>query len=850
MKFLKKFVFPFLILSMLVTSCEEEANKLDENYDIDSYEFTSVDKGDDNYHYDDIEDEPVDHNPYEPIEDEDPYEEIDINEDVDPEFPKTVVTYPEVIAPTYETEEIDDSLVTPDNVEYAITDISKNIRGKQLNILEDDAYYANLAIELAKNEISHMGFETFKAIAVVYNETTKEVDHYIPGIAFSEGTIYDFAENEAIYSCGFLQVRQEGEENKYFLSDTNSEFGIDASSGIFVYPSDENDNRRFIIESNAIVEGFSGVYDSHYFSYKQESTFVINVESKLIQGDIENYADEELELYDFNKQEYLYKPSVFHKEKDLSAYGLYGERGAKAYQQALQILDEAIKIQEKNGIQIALNNIVIISPELLDSLTLANQRESLNKTVNRYLNAIELKENEYLMLDKDGEFTIGVDYNYSAARESQLARGIIKTLSSIGMLGAGFACIVATGGMATPILATLNFVGGFGSTLFATSELIEGAQDFYAGATGLDGYQAINPIKDQLCNLVGDELGTKIYYATGFVSMLSTTVFGPINTVLQSAKFVGAGVVQTVLSITRVTVVTLAKVLGSAAVSSQIYKIVQKAADKAGLSILGSKLLSFGTAALAGFLTYKGLDSVDKAFNLSGIQRVRPVTQEEIDAVQTPEDPTGEISQIGGKPIKPRKSNDVDLIDGVNSKYMEKNFYYKNQWAKEIIKHGYYDQGVTTSIHTKTYYPEEEFIFGPLMRRGILDETDEEEFSPVAGFYDPSTHTIYLNASVINSDGIRTLRTIAHLMRHAYQFEHAEFNSPVMKALRKSHYVYYDESLYDYLNNPAEVDANAYADYIVARAYAAYQAKLDDPNLMELFVDEYYTDPVTFKEAH
>ena len=451
------------------------------------------------------------------------------------------------------------------------------------------------------------------------------------------------------------------------------------------------------------------------------------------------------------------------------------------------------------------------------------------------------------MLDKDGEFTIGVDYNYSAAREGQLASGIIKTLTSIGMLGAGFACIVATGGMAAPILATLNLVGGIGSTLFATSELIEGLQDLYAGATGIDGYEAVNPIRNLICDIVGDdELGTKIYYATGFVSMLSTAVFGPINTVLKAAKDVGAGVISTVLSITRVTVVSLAKVLGSAAVSSKIYKIVQKAADKAGLSILGSKLLSFGTAVLAGFLTYKGLDSVDKAFNLSGIQRVRPVTQEEINEVRPKPEPDP-VDPI--KPIKPRKSNDVDLIDGVNSKYMEKNFYYKNQWAKEIIKHGYYDQGVTTSIHTKTYYPEEEFIFGPLMRRGILD-TEEEDFSPVAGFYDPTTHTIYLNATVINGDGIRTLRTIAHLMRHAYQFEKAEFNSPVMKALRKSHYVYYDESLYDYLNNPAEVDANAYADYIVARAYAAYQAKLDDPNLMELFIDEYYPDPVTFKEAH
>lgn len=837
-----KFLVLIPLLALMLSSCSLfGGGGLDESVNMDEYNFTTVDDGD-KFNLPDQNEEIVPHTPYDPVEVPDPVDPTDINEHEDPVYPENPVTYPEVIGPVDEEEE-EDPHVSPSTVKYAITDLSKSRYGETLNVVEDETYYANLAINLAENEISHMGFETFKAIAVVFDETTNEVDHYVPGIAFTDGTIYDFVDNEALFSCGFIQIKQEGEEIEFLMSDTRGANLIDVSSGIMVIPNDEQDNRKFIIESSTIVEGFSGIYGSYYFSYKQESTFVLSVDVKRVTDNIEEFADEELDLYDFNKNEYLYKASIFHKQKDLSAFGLYGERGMKAYNAAVQMMDEAIRIQEENGMQIALNNIIVVSPELLDSIDLASQRESVNNMVLNYLSAIELKENEYLMLSRDGEFTIGVDYNYSAARESNLSSGIIKTLTSIGMLGAGFACMIATGGAATPLLAGLMFCGAAGTVTFAASELCEGVQQLYAGATGLDDVTPMNPIRDLFMNVFGDEEGQRLYYAAGMICMLSCAIFGPINTVLSSSSVASgiAGVAQTVLSITRVTVVALAKIAASAGMASLVYKVVDKASQKLGLSELQSKLLSYGSAALAGFLTYKGLDNFDKAFNLSGFAKVSPIDPSEL-GNQKP-GPTPD--PIRGR-IKP-SSNDVDMVDGVYDHYMTKNYQYKSQWAKDMVNNNYMDQGLTTSIKVKTYVPDE-FVLEPFFRKRNAD-SEEEEFSPIAGYYDPETHTIYLDGEVLDKDGVRTLRTIAHLMRHVYQFEHAEFNSPVMKALRKDNYVNYDESLYDYLNNPAEIDANAYADYVVARAYAAYQAKLEDADIVELISSIEFPDPETFKEA-
>lgn len=834
---LRKLILSLTALSMLLVACDEA--KLDTGFDMDSYNFTDVDQGEDTYHYDDVPEVDVEHTPYEPTTNDDPYEDININVYEEPIFPD-VPDYPNILGPVDDAQPIPEA--TPDNVKYAVTDLAKKKYASNVNIVEDDAYYANLAISLAQNEISHMGFETFRAFAIAYNEAIEEVDYYIPGIAFTDGTIYDYADDKAIYSCGFMQITEDDHPAEFLLSDTKGENLIDVSAGVMVIPNDESDTRQFIIESNTVIEGFSGIYDSHYFSYKQESSFVINVKSKFINDDIENIMDDELDLYDFNNSKFLYKASIFHKQRDLSALGLYGERGAKAYQAAIEMLEEAIRIQEENGLQIALNNIIIISPDLLDSLTLSSQREAVNDMATNYLSAIELKENEYLMLGKDGEFSIGVDYNYQAVKENNLTSGIIKTLTSIGMLGAGFACIVASGGAATPLLAGLMFCDGLCATAFAASELCEGVQKLYMGATGIYHQDAVNPIRDKFIDWLGDDVGSKLYYAAGIISLLSISLFGPINTVLGSSSVASgfAGAVQTVLSVTRVVVVSLAKSVITAGVSVTVHKLVSKATEKLGLNTMASKLISYGSTILVGFLTYKGLNELDRAFNLSGIARVSPISTDELPGPG----PTPEVNRY--------RRNDLDMIDAVNDKYMTKNYYYKNEWAKEILKHGYYEQGVRTSLHVKTYSPNEEFIFGPMMRRSHNSRgvQDGEEYSPIAGFYNPNTQTIYIDAEVLRDDGLRMLRTLAHLMRHVYQFEKAEFNSPVLRALRQEYYSNYDESLYDYLNNPAEIDANAYADYIVARAMRAYNAKLENVDLIEFINEVDFPDPETFKEAH
>ena len=60
------------------------------------------------------------------------------------------------------------------------------------------------------------------------------------------------------------------------------------------------------------------------------------------------------------------------------------------------------------------------------------------------------------------------------------------------LIATGAACIVLTGGAATPIVADVAVAAGSGTAVFGAADAIEGAQDIYYGSTGDIDSTAVN----------------------------------------------------------------------------------------------------------------------------------------------------------------------------------------------------------------------------------------------------------------------------------------------------------------------------------------------------------------------
>ena len=82
--------------------------------------------------------------------------------------------------------------------------------------------------------------------------------------------------------------------------------------------------------------------------------------------------------------------------------------------------------------------------------------------------------------------------------EKRKTQGIWRTVGGAVLIATGVACIVLTGGAATPIVADIAVAVGSGTAVFGAADAIEGTQDIYYGSTGDIDSTAVNGIKDDL----------------------------------------------------------------------------------------------------------------------------------------------------------------------------------------------------------------------------------------------------------------------------------------------------------------------------------------------------------------
>ncbi len=108
--------------------------------------------------------------------------------------------------------------------------------------------------------------------------------------------------------------------------------------------------------------------------------------------------------------------------------------------------------------------------------------------------------------------------------EKRKTQGIWRTVGGAVLIATGAACIVLTGGAATPIVADVAVAVGSGTAVFGAADAIEGTQDIYYGSTGDIDSTAVNGIKDDLFQ--GNE---DAYYLTENAFAFASSAMIPIG---------------------------------------------------------------------------------------------------------------------------------------------------------------------------------------------------------------------------------------------------------------------------------------------------------------------------------
>ncbi len=170
--------------------------------------------------------------------------------------------------------------------------------------------------------------------------------------------------------------------------------------------------------------------------------------------------------------------------------------------------------------------------------------------------------------------------------------GIVKTIAGVGTMILGGMLVVATCGMALPLVTTVGVVAiGLGTTAYGCANAIEGSQDVYAGVIGDPRMVSVNPIRDTLF-----ASNPELYYLIGNALTISASL-------LLTGGMAANAAVSAGTSIGRAVVTEYAKQGLTVAASSYVEKSMTEATN--------SPLAGFVVGSLTGMATYGTLSEAE-----------------------------------------------------------------------------------------------------------------------------------------------------------------------------------------------------------------------------------------------
>ena len=178
--------------------------------------------------------------------------------------------------------------------------------------------------------------------------------------------------------------------------------------------------------------------------------------------------------------------------------------------------------------------------------------------------------------------------------EKRKTQGIWRTVGGAVLIATGVACIVLTGGAATPVVADVAVAVGSGTAVFGAADAIEGTQDIYYGSTGDIDSTAVNGIKDDLFQ--GNE---DAYYLTENAFAFAASAMIPI------------GQASTAGNLTFKSTATIVAKEG-------ISRGAGAGAQKITTDVTGNDTAGMVAGMVASGMIAKGLNGIDTKFNVSG----------------------------------------------------------------------------------------------------------------------------------------------------------------------------------------------------------------------------------------
>ena len=234
--------------------------------------------------------------------------------------------------------------------------------------------------------------------------------------------------------------------------------------------------------------------------------------------------------------------------------------------------------------------------------------------------------------------------------------GIVKTIAGVGTMILGGMLVVATCGMALPLVATVGVMAiGAGTAAYGFSNTVEGGQDVYAGVTGDPRMVSVNPIRDTLFASNPD-----LYYLIGNTLTISASL-------LLTGGMAANAAVSAGTSIGRAVVTEYAKQGLTVAASSYVEKSMTEATN--------SPLAGFVVGSLTGIATYGTLSEAELEVvnNVKRPQQLGNVGESGIDFVY-------DI-------VKGVENGDVPLSNNIqkgNYGEMKMDVYFKSQGYERI----------------------------------------------------------------------------------------------------------------------------------------------------------------------
>ena len=608
-------------------------------------------------------------------------------------------------------------------------------------------------------DLSAMGYDVYRGSAVCGGE------------ALAFGLIYTSYEYDDVgnLTCGFLELV--AEDSVPVITNEMAEDGLVAVA------DSQSFNSGFVVDRFITLDASSGIWNGYYFANRQITDYAAQIS---IQTASDAEMDRQIDCINYDGGRTMWLADVA-PTMSFEASSLYTAEEAEAYNAAVEAMKQITAIQNSNAYKSARYSLVVIETSLLESIALSEQKGTIGTEEFGYydleaINGIELEDNQIVMVTASSGvqiLTIPTEEELKAASDSRAAMGLIQIIGNALLAVGGVAICIVTWGTATPLVAGICIAAGTVSTTYALSNIAEGISNVYYGLNGDITSNAVNPVKDLLTDAIGDEqTANTVYHAVGITSSIIQSLILPFNAGLNLANGIGATAGQTVLIVGRVVGTEIVKM----AVTAGISYLASIGLSKVTAGITGSEavgqLVGFAGALLTGFVTYKGLTAIDMKYNFSGLYAKVSLgkvysnvnLREEALKHFNPSE-WGKMSMTEKKTAIERLAHVVADELGLNNPPKIKYYY------KKADSYGYYSD-TNNSLNINTYY----FTNGQTPWVEIVD-------------------------------------TVAHEMRHAYQY--ARLLSGINDDITYS-YIHYTSSDVDpvgYFNQACEVDAYNYGSY-------------------------------------